>query len=319
MSAGKHKYEQLIKARAESLGFLSCGISVACRLEDEAGKMEQWLQEGMHGSMRYMENHFEKRVDPRKLVHGAKSVISVLYNYFPAEIQKDPSAPVLSKYAYGNDYHFILKEKLRQLLKFMNEAIGKVNGEIFVDSAPVMERAWAARSGIGWIGKNTNLIVKGGGSFFFIGELIVDIELPADSPAEDRCGSCTRCMDACPTGALVAPRLLDARRCISYLTIEYRNSLPSDMSKMMENRVFGCDICQDVCPHNRKARPHGEPLFNPAPGLLEMTREQWHDMERDHFNRYFGKSAVRRTGYKQLRRNLDFLLRKSKPGRTALI
>lgn len=299
----------MIKAMAENLGFSACGISAAGPLENEARRLEKWLGAGMHGNMHYMEKHFDKRVDPRKLVEGAKSVISVLHNYFPSGEQKDPDAPVFSKYAYGTDYHFVLKDKLNKLLKFINEEIGEVSGRAFTDSAPVLDRAWAACSGLGWIGRNTNLLVKGRGSFFFIGELIVDLELPADKPVKDYCGSCRLCIDACPTKAIVAPRKLDARRCISYLTIEYRDELPAGMINKLENRVFGCDICQDVCPWNNKAIPHNEPLLDPDPELLEMTAVEWQELEREKFNRFFRRSAVRRAGYRQIRRNLDFLLR----------
>ncbi len=301
------KYASLIKAKALELGFSACGISVATFLEDEAKRLEEWLNKGMHGSMRFMENHFEKRTDPRKLVDGAKSIISVLHNYFPPVKQKDPEAPVLSKYAYGTDYHFVLKEKLKGLLGYMNETMGEINGKAFVDSAPVLDRAWAARSGLGWIGNNTCLLVKGGGSFFFVGELIVDIELPADIPAGNHCGNCRLCIDACPTGALIAPRKLDARKCISCLTIEYRESLPAEMRDKLHNRVFGCDICQDVCPWNRHAKPHNEPLLSPVSGMLEMTAARWHGMDRELFNLLFRRSVVRRAGYNRIRRNLAFL------------
>jgi epoxyqueuosine reductase len=307
MHTEKIKYASLIKARAAELGFSGCGISAATILEAEASRLERWLKAGRHGKMGYMENNFDKRIDPRKLVEGAKSVISVLHNYFPAEKQVNPEAPVLSKYAYGTDYHFIVKDKLKQLLSFMNESIGEVNGRAFCDSAPVLDRAWAARSGLGWIGKNTNLLTKGSGSFFFIGELIVDIDLPADAPVKDYCGNCRRCIDACPTGAILAPRELDARKCISYLTIEFRDDLPEGMRDKMGNRVFGCDICQDVCPWNKKAIPHNEPLFDPDPGLMAMSQDEWNGMDRQVFNRYFKSSAVMRAGYKQLKRNLDFL------------
>ena len=303
----KAKYANLIKAKAQELGFSACGISRAVFLEDEARRLEDWLKSGHYGSMRYMENHFDKRVDPRKLVDGAKSVISVLFNYFPGTKQQDPEAPVLSKYAYGKDYHFVIKDKLRDLHDFINRVVGEAGGQAFVDSAPVLDRAWAARSGLGWTGKNTCLLVKGRGSFYFIGELILDIELPADQPIKDYCGTCRLCIDACPTGAIIAPRELDARKCISYLTIEYRCELPADIRDKMENRVFGCDICQDVCPWNRKALPHSEPSFEPAEGLMAMTSNEWHEMERKTFNRLFKNSAVKRAGYKQLKRNLKYL------------
>jgi epoxyqueuosine reductase len=301
------KYALMIKEKAAELGFAACGISKAGLLGDEAKRLEKWLRAGNHGTMRYMENNFDKRIDPRKLVTGAKTVVSVLLNYFPRAGQEDTEAPVISKYAYGKDYHFIIKEKLKELHDYINLSVGQVSGRAFVDSAPVLDRAWAARSGLGWIGKNTCLLVRGGGSFYFIGELIVDIELPADNPIKDYCGSCRRCIDACPTGAIVAPREIDARRCISYLTIEYRDELPEGMRDQMKNRVFGCDICQDVCPWNKKAIPHNEPLLEPDPGLIAMTSAEWHEMERKTFNRFFKKSAVKRAGFKQLKRNLEFL------------
>jgi epoxyqueuosine reductase len=307
MNSTPDQYSGIIKTRAGELGFSACGISRAGLLEDEARRLEKWLSKGMHGKMSYMENHFDMRVDPRNLVDGAKSVISVLQNYFPSVTQSDQTSPVLSKYAYGTDYHYVMKEKLRELLGFMNDTIGEVHGRAFVDSAPVLDRAWAARAGLGWIGKNSNLLVKNAGSFFFIGELIVDIDLPADEPVTDYCCKCRRCIDACPTGAIVAPQTLDARKCISYLTIEYKGELPEEMKGEMKNRMYGCDICQDVCPYNRKALPNNEPLFSPKPGLLEMSREDWNKMDRRTFKHYFSNSAVRRIRYQQLRRNIDFL------------
>jgi epoxyqueuosine reductase len=303
----KHKYVTMIKAKARDLGFMACGIAKACRLDEEASRLEEWLENGMHGTMKYMENHFEKRVDPRKLVDGSKSVISVVHGYLPSVKQQDPEAPVLSKYGYGTDYHFVLKEKLGKLLMFMNESVGQVNGRAFVDSAPVLDRAWAARAGVGWIGKNTNLLVPRSGSFFFIGELIVDIDLPADKPMRDHCGNCTMCIDACPTGAIIEPQKVDSRKCISYLTIEYRDQIPDEFAGKMQNRVFGCDICQDVCPWNQKAVPHQEKLFEPEPGLTEMKAEEWHEMTREVFNRYFKKTAVQRPGYKKIMRTLEFM------------
>ncbi len=302
------KYIEGIKNKALDLGFQACGISVACRLDREAERFEKWLSAGMHGTMKFMENHFEKRVDPRKLVDDAKTVISVLCNYYPARKQEDPGAPVLSKYAYGTDYHYVMKGRLKELLDFMNDTIGEVNGRAFVDSAPVLDRAWAARSGLGWIGKNSCLISRSNGSFFFIGELIVDIELPADAPGKDHCGSCRICLDACPTGAIVEPGLVDARRCISCLTIEYRHEFPAGTGSILNNRVFGCDICQDVCPWNKRAEPHHETLFEPAPGLLELSAAGWYEMNSTLYRQLFGKSAVKRAGYRLLRRNIDALI-----------
>ncbi len=302
------KHIEGIKKKARELGFHACGISAACRLDNEAERLGKWLSAGMHGSMKFMENNFEKRVDPRKLVEDAKTVISVLQNYLPARNQKDPGAPVLSKYAYGTDYHYVMKEKLGKLLLFMNDTIGEISGRAFVDSAPVLDRAWAARSGLGWIGKNSCLISGGGGSFFFIGELIVDIELPADDPGKEYCGSCRACIDSCPTGAIVEPGLVDVRSCISYLTIEYRDEFPDSIGSKLNNRVFGCDICQDVCPWNKGAKAHEEPLFEPEPDLLELAAAGWYEMDKPLYRRLFGKSAVKRAGYRLLRRNLDALI-----------
>ncbi len=307
MQSYLNKYVDIIKTKANDLGFSDCGISAAGILEDEAKNFEEWLKAGMHGSMSYMENHFDKRIDPRRLVEGAKSVISVLHNYFYSGHQKYSDAPVLSKYAYGTDYHYVLKEKLKILLDFINENIGEVNGRVFVDSAPVLDRAWAARSGLGWIGKNTNLLVKGKGSFFFIGELIVDIELPSDIPAKNNCGDCRLCIDSCPTGAIISPQKLDSRLCISYLTIEHRDQFPKEIRDKMQNQVFGCDICQDVCPWNKKAVPNYEPLFKPVPGLLELSADEWHDMDSVLFKKLFARSVVQRAGYKQIRRNLEVI------------
>ena len=300
------EYAACIKTHARRLGFSGCGISSATFLENDARVLESWIKSGMHGSMRFMENHFEKRVDPRKLLKGARSVISVLHNYYPPVRQKNPDAPVLSKYSYGRDYHFILKDKLKRLLGFIKDHIGDVNGRAFVDSAPVLERAWAVRSGLGWRGRNTNLLTREG-SFFFIGELIVDIELPPDTPVREQCGDCRLCLDACPTGALVAPYTLDAGKCISYLTVEYKGELPSEIKGKMFNRVFGCDICQDVCPWNKKTAAHNDPLLEPDPRVIEMTSEDWYGMGEEFFNRVFRNSTLQRCGYQHLKRNLQFL------------
>lgn len=297
-----------IKAKALELGFLSCGISEADFLSDEKDALQKWLQQGMHGEMSYMERNQEMRLDPRLIFEGARSVISVLLNYYPQKEQQDAEAPVLSKYAYGKDYHFVLKEKLNLLLKYIQEEIAPCNGRPFVDSAPVLDKAWAAKAGLGWIGKHSNLISVEHGSFFFIGELIVDLPLePDQKTVRDHCGTCTRCIDACPTQAIVAPGIVDARRCISYQTIELRGELDDKLKDQFKNRVFGCDICQDVCPWNLKSEPHQEPDFEPHPQLLELTRKEWMDMDHALFNELFRKSAVKRTKYDGLKRNLRFL------------
>lgn len=297
-----------IKAKALELGFLACGISKAEMLIEEREHLQQWLGQEMHGEMGYMERNLEKRLDPRLLVENAKSVVSVLLNYFPAEKQTDPDAPILSKYAYGTDYHFVMKEKLGKLLNFIQTAIAPCDGRCFVDSAPVLDRAWAARAGLGWIGKNTNLISPEHGSFFFIGELILDLELPEnDKLIHNHCGTCSRCIDACPTKALAAPYVLDARRCISYQTIENHGDIAVELCGKFENRVFGCDICQDVCPWNLKSEPHSEPAFVPSFRLMNLTKNEWHEMDKPAFNELFRNSAVKRTRFEGLKRNLKFL------------
>ncbi len=299
-------HTRLIKDKAKLLGFLSCGISRADFLEEEAPRLEAWLKKGMQGEMQYMENHFDKRLDPRKLVDGAKSVVSLLYNYYPSEQQPDGTYKV-SKYAYGQDYHQVIKDKLRELHAFIEEEIGEVSGRAFVDSAPVLDKAWAAKSGLGWIGKNSNLLTRQVGSFYFIAELILDLELEYDTPTTDHCGSCTACIDACPTQAIVQPYVVDGSKCISYLTIELRNEIPDSFRGRMDDWIFGCDVCQDVCPWNRFSKPHSEPLFNPHPELLEMDREQWEEITEEVFRKVFGKSAVKRTKYSGLKRNIDFI------------
>ena len=298
----------LIKAKARELGFLDCGISRAQFLADEKERLQNWLNNEMNGEMQYMANHFEKRLDPRLLVENARSVISVLLNYYPSEKQADPQAPILSKYAYGTDYHFVMKAKLGELLNYIRSEIAQCEGRIFVDSAPVLDRAWAARAGLGWIGKNTNLLSTDHGSFFFIGELIIDLELPAnDKVVRDHCGNCTRCIDACPTSAIVAPYILDARKCISYQTIENRGAIDPALKGKFENRVFGCDICQDVCPWNLKSEAHHEPAFLPDTKLMNLKKEEWNEMDKPRFNEMFSNSAVKRTRFEGLKRNLSFL------------
>ena len=298
-------YSKLIKNTAKDLGFLSCGISKAEFLEEEAPRFEKWLNEQKHGQMAYMENHYDKRLDPRLLVPGAKSVVSLLLNYYTDEHQLE-GAPKISKYAYGTDYHFVIKEKLKQLFQILQEEIGEINGRVFVDSAPVMDKAWAERSGLGWMGKNTNLINKKVGSFFFIAEMILDLKLDYDAPVTDHCGTCTACIDSCPTEALT-PYNIDASRCISYLTIELKDQIPSEFQNKMDDWSFGCDICQDVCPWNRFSKPHNEPLFEPRTELLEFTKKDWEELTEATFDTIFKNSAVKRTRYQGLKRNLTFL------------
>lgn len=302
----KSKYSSAIKAEAKRLGFLSCGISKAEFLEDEAPRLEAWLKAERNGKMGYMENHFDKRLDPRLLVPGGKSVISVLLNYY-SDDQQPEGAPKISKYAYGADYHFVIKEKLKELFSFIHQEIGEVNGRVFVDSAPVMDRAWAEKSGLGWIGKNTNLITQKVGSYFFIAEMILDLDLEYDLPTTDHCGTCTACIDACPTEAIVAPYQLDATKCISYLTIELKDQLPTEFQGKMDNWAFGCDVCQDVCPWNRFSKQHNEPLFNSKPEILNYSKKDWEELTSETFNTIFKNSAISRTKYEGLKRNIDFL------------
>jgi epoxyqueuosine reductase len=301
------QHSQLIKDHAKRLGFLSCGISNAGFLEDEAPRLEQWLRQGHHGSMTYMERNFDKRLDPTKLVPGAKSVVSLLYNYFHKESQSDTSAPKISKYAYGKDYHVVIKDKLHELMQVLEEEIGEIHGRVFVDSAPVLDKAWAAKAGLGWIGKHTNLISKQAGSFYFIAELIIDLPLEQDAPVTDHCGSCTACIDACPTQAIVAPYQVDGSKCISYFTIELKEAIPQEVKGQFDNWAFGCDVCQDVCPWNRFSTPHQEPQFEPSPELLQMSKGDWHEITEAVFDRLFAESAVQRTQFSGLKRNLDFL------------
>ena len=298
---------RFLKRKANNLGFLSCGISKAVFLEEEATKLENWLNDGKHGKMKYMENHFDMRLDPRKLVPDAKSVISLSYNYFNENLQKDKDAPKISKYAYGNDYHKVIKEKLKILFKELQKEFGDINGRVFIDSAPIMEKAWAAKSGLGWIGKNTNLISQKVGSFYFLAEIIVDLEFEYDSPVTDHCGSCTACIDSCPTGALVKPYEIDASKCISYLTIELKDEIPSEFNGKMDNWAFGCDVCQDVCPWNRFSRKHNEPLFNPNQEMMKMGKKEWEELTEETFEVIFKNSAVKRTKYKGLKRNISFI------------
>ncbi|MDG1328766.1 MAG: tRNA epoxyqueuosine(34) reductase QueG [Flavobacteriaceae bacterium] len=302
----KSHYTNLIKKEAIRLGFLSCGISKAEFLEDEAPRLENWLNKNMHGEMSYMTNHFDKRLDPTLLVPGSKSVVSLLLNYFPEENQTNETYKI-SKYAYGKDYHFVIKDKLKQLLNFIQNEIGEVHGRAFTDSAPVLDKAWAAKSGLGWIGKHSNLITKSNGSFYFIAELIIDLELDYDYAVTDHCGSCTACLDACPTQAITEPYVVDGSKCISYFTIELKNEIPSDMKGKFDDWMFGCDICQDVCPWNRFSKPHKEPLFNSNKELLTMSKKEWEEITEEVFYKTFEKSAVKRTKYSGLIRNINFL------------
>ncbi|MFD2696922.1 tRNA epoxyqueuosine(34) reductase QueG [Mesonia sediminis] len=303
-------YKKLIKLEADRLGFISCGVSKADFLEEEAPRLEQWLKEGKNGQMGYMENHFDKRLDPRLLVPGAKSVISLLYNYYPSVNQRDDTYKI-SKYAYGRDYHFVIKDKLKSLFEYIKNEIGAVEGRVFVDSAPVLDKAWAARSGLGWIGKNSNLLAKKTGSFFFIAELILDLELEPDTPVTDHCGSCTACIDACPTEAIHEPYRVDGSKCISYFTIELKEEIPQSEKGKFDDWMFGCDICQDVCPWNRFSKPHNEPLFDPHPDLLAFTKSDWEEITQETFGKIFQKSAVKRTKFAGLQRNISFLKNQS--------
>jgi epoxyqueuosine reductase len=296
-----------LKSEVKALGFDYCGISEASFLEEEAPRLEKWLKGNMHGKMNYMENHFDKRLDPRKLVDGAKSVVSMLLNYYPEKdlFQSEDSVIKVSKYAYGNDYHEVIKSKLYHLLSKLRTAWGEINGRAFVDSAPVLDKAWAKKSGLGWVGKNSNLINKQSGSFFFIAELIIDVELEYDGPIKDYCGTCTRCVDACPTDAIVDPYIVDGSKCISYITIELKDQIPESFSGKMDNWIFGCDICQDVCPWNRFSKTHTEENFKPL--IEEMSQEDWKDITEDVFRTVLKNSAIKRTKYNGLRRNIDFL------------
>lgn len=303
----KSVYAQLIKSEAKRLGFLSCGISKAGFLEEEAPRLEKWLNKNQHGEMKYMENHFDKRLNPTLLVDDAKSVISLLLNYYPSATP-NPDSYKISKYAYGQDYHFVIKEKLKELLHTIQTEIGEVSGRAFVDSAPVLDKAWAAKSGLGWIGKNSNLLTQQVGSFYFIAELIVDLDLDYDYATTNHCGTCTACIDACPTEAIVAPYVVDGSKCISYFTIELKENIPLEMKGKMDDWMFGCDVCQDVCPWNKFSKSHNEPLFNPNPELLSMTKKDWEEITEDTFKTVFKNSAVKRTKLEGLQRNIKFLM-----------
>ena len=300
-------HASIVKQISQRLGFMACGISKADFLADEAPRLEQWLNQNHHGQMGYMERNFDKRLDPRKLVPGAKSVVSLLFNYFPENTPSDSDAPKIARYAYGQDYHRVIKDKLFEFMHEIQTQIGDVGGRVFVDSAPVMEKAWASKSGLGWVGKNTNLIRKQEGSYFFIAELILDVSLEPDGAVTDHCGSCTACLDACPTNAFTAPYQLDASKCVSYFTIELKHAIPEEVKGKFDQWAFGCDICQEVCPWNRFSTPHKEPAFNPNPELMGMTQNDWDEITEEVFNRLFEVSAVHRTGFPGLKRNLEFL------------
>ena len=302
----KRHYTEIIKNEAKRFGIIYCGVSRAEFLEDEAPRLEKWLKMKMNGEMKYMENYFEKRLDPSKLVDDAKSVISLAYNYYPKDLQ-NKEAPKVTKYAYGMDYHYVIKEKLNFFLSFIKDKIGDVNGRAFVDSAPILEKAWASKSGIGWVGKNSNLITKQVGSFYFLAELIVDLELDYDGIESDHCGECTACIDSCPTQAIVEPYVVNGSKCISYFTIELKENIPNEFKEKFEDWVFGCDICQDVCPWNKFSKPHKEPLFQSTSELMKMSRDEWNEITEETFNKIFKNSAVKRTGYKGLMRNLNFI------------
>lgn len=306
----KNKYSSFIKSEAKKLGFDYVGISKADFLESEASRLDSFLKKNYQGEMSYLENHFDKRLDPRLLVPGAKSVVSLLYNYYPKKQQVNTDVPKISKFAYGQDYHDVIKSKLRELMDVINSEIGEVDGRVFTDSAPILEKAWASKSGLGWVGKNGLLITHKKGSFQFISELIIDLELEPDGATTNHCGKCTACIDACPTKAIESPKVINGSKCISYLTIELKNEIPVDFKGYMENWVFGCDICQDVCPWNKFSTNHTEPLFEPQGGLLDFTKKDWEEMTVDVFRNVFKKSAVKRTKFAGLSRNLEFIRNK---------
>lgn len=297
-----------IKKTAARLGFDHCGIARAVKLDDDAARLEEWLHKGMHGSMQYMEKYFDLRIDPGKLVPGARSVITLLKNYFPSQ-QQEKTAPKISKYAFGEDYHDVIRARLTELTGLIEEKVGKINGRGFVDSAPVLERTWAERSGLGWIGKNGNLINKQSGSFYFIATLITDLELQYDDPfAKDFCGTCTRCIDACPTSAILPGKVVDGSKCISYFTIELKDMLiPGEMQGKFDGWMFGCDTCQDVCPWNRFAKPNHETAFSPIPEILNLSTREWESMSEENFRKIFKDSALRRSKFKGIQRNLKFI------------
>jgi len=306
---GKLQHTSVLKRIAAELGFSYCGISKAEFLADEAPRLEEWLKRNYQGKISYLENHFDKRLDPTLLVPGAKSVISLIYNYYPEKdlAKENPGTYKIAKYAYGEDYHQVIKDKLKLFLKRIREEVGHVEGRAFVDSAPIHERAWAKKSGLGWIGKNSLLLNRSMGSFFFLAELIIDLELDYDGPIKDYCGTCTACMDACPTNAIPEPYVVDGSKCISYFTIELKEEIPAEVKGKFENWIFGCDICQDVCPWNSFSKPHKEARFIPSDGLENMSQQDWSEITEEVFKKLFDKSAVQRTRYGGLKRNIDFL------------
>lgn len=299
----RDRKEALVR-EAKGLGFDAVGVSAAGFLEAEADRLEEWLRRGYHGEMGYLERNFDKRLDPRLLVPGAKTVVSLLFNYHTDQQPSDPDAPRVASYAHGQDYHYVIKWKLKELMKWAQREWGAIEGRVFVDSAPVHERAWAEKSGLGWVGKNSLLLNRSMGSFFFIAELIIDVELEPDAPTADHCGTCTRCIDACPTGAIIQPGVVNGAQCISYFTIELRGAIPEPVHQHLSPWVFGCDVCQDVCPWNRHATPHNEPQFAPHPELLNMKRSDWEEMTEEVFKEVFKGTAVKRTGYEGLMRNV---------------
>lgn len=304
----KKETTRQIKEKAKEIGFMGIAIAKAEHMDHEAIRLENWLNQNNQGEMSYLENYFDKRVDPTKLVPGSKSVISLMYNYYTDEKQEDPSAPKLAMYAHGKDYHKVVKKKLIELFKWMSESIGEIDGRCFVDSAPVLERDWARRSGLGWVGKHTLLINPKQGSYFFLCEIICDLDLEYDHPIKDHCGTCIRCIEACPTDAISEEGyIIDGSKCISYLTIELKNEIPNEFSDQMENWMFGCDICQQVCPWNKFSKPHSEDKFLPKPELLKMKKSEWEEITEDTFNKIFEGSAVKRTKYQGLKRNINFL------------
>lgn len=306
MNSSKEKYTQFIKAEAKRLGFMACGISKAGFLEEEAPRLERWLKQNYHGQMGYMEEYFDKRLDPTLLVPDSKSVISLLVNYYPSEFQNTDSYKI-SKYAYGKDYHNVIKKKVVKILKSIKREIGEVNGRAFVDMAPIMDKAWAAKSGLGWMGKNSNLITQKVGSFYFIAQLVVDLELEYDGPTTDHCGTCTACIDACPTQAIVSPYIVDGSKCISYYTIELKENIPSDAKGKLDDWMFGCDVCQDVCPWNKFSKPHQELAFKAYPELLSYSKKDWEEITEETFAKVFPNSPLKRAQWEGIKKNINFL------------
>ncbi|WP_394332903.1 tRNA epoxyqueuosine(34) reductase QueG [Flavobacterium xanthum] len=302
----KTTHTQFIKSEAKRLGFLSCGIAKAGFLEEEAPRLEDWLKRNRNGQMSYMENHFDKRLNPTLLVDDAKSVVSLLLNYYPEQFQ-NPDSYKISKYAYGEDYHFVIKEKLKEFLFSIQSAIGEVSGRAFVDSAPVLDKAWAAKSGLGWIGKNSNLLTQKVGSFYFIAELIIDLDLDYDNPTTDHCGTCTACIDSCPTESIVSPYVVDGSKCISYFTIELKENIPQEMKGKFDDWAFGCDVCQDVCPWNKFSKPHNEPLFTVNPEIMSMSKKDWIEITEETFKTIFKNSPLKRAKFEGVKRNINFL------------